>query len=82
MERELLMDQLTKFCRHCGRTGLEPVSSTQLPCRSCGGTGYELTNEGNELRKFVVALLGDYEVKNELLKLVQAIDRNIKDSAV
>ena len=61
------MEKLAELCDHCGRTGLEPVggwdpkSGPQPPCRVCNGTKYKLTTRGEELRKFVVAVLGDDE---------------------
>jgi hypothetical protein len=75
------MDRLAKFCEHCGRTGIEP-GVTDADCRSCGGTGYEFTEAGNELRKFVVALLGDYEFRKEALNLFRAVGQALQESAV
>jgi hypothetical protein len=78
------MEKLAKFCEHCGKTGLEPDggwdpdSGPQPACRVCNGTGYELTQVGEELRKFVVAVLGDGDVRAEVLKLVQTIRQDIE----
>ena len=77
------MEKLAKFCDHCGKTGLEPAggwdpsSGPQPPCRACNGTGYELTAEGHELRKFVLAMLGDDDVLREVSTFIQFIVRDV-----
>jgi hypothetical protein len=79
------MEKLAKFCDHCGKTGLEPAggwdpkSGFQPPCRACNGTKYVLTVPGEDLRKFVVALLGDDDVREEFLKFVQIVRRDIRE---
>jgi len=77
------MEHLAKHCDHCGETGLEPEGGwdpkrgSQPQCRACNGTKYVLTAPGEELRKFVVALLGDDNVRGEVLKFVQIVRRDI-----
>jgi hypothetical protein len=74
------MDRLANVCSLCGATRLDPSSSKQAWCRSCGGSGFELTDAGNELRKFVLALLCDPEVKTEFVDFVRAVKRDVGDS--
>ena len=76
------MDRLASICSRCGSARLDPESVTQKWCEKCGGSGYELTDTGSELRGFILALLGDPEVKDELVGLVKSIRQEISDSAV
>ena len=76
------MEKLAELCDHCSQTGLEPAggwdpkSGPQPPCRACNGTKYKLTAHGENLRKFVLALLGDDDVYHEVVKFVRLVVRD------
>jgi hypothetical protein len=77
------MEKLAELCDHCRRTGLEPVealvskNAPQPPCRVCNGTRYKLTDRGENLREFVVSLMGDDDVRDEALKFIQVIQKEL-----
>ena len=72
------MVQLAVECDTCKGTGknppFEPVNG---PCLKCDETGYALTDEGKQLRMFVLAMIGDSEVYAKVLKFVQLIKLEI-----
>jgi hypothetical protein len=73
------MVALAKLCSSCKGSGIDPRPSDppNATCFTCGGSKYELTPEGHELRKFLLALLGDDDVYGEVLKFVQLIKRDM-----
>jgi len=74
------MVQLAFECDSCKGTGENPpFDPVHAPCLNCSGSGYVLTDEGKQLRMFVLALLGDgdVEVYAKVLKFVQFIKLEI-----
>jgi hypothetical protein len=73
------MTELTRGCTCCKGTGIDPASDPSgASCRVCGGSLYEFTQTGEELRKFILALLGDDEFQDKIGRFVQLVKRDLR----
>jgi RecJ-like exonuclease len=78
VEGSVAMTELTISCTKCngkGRDGYDCV------CPPCGGTGHTLTTAGEQVKKFILTLLGDPQISAEVSRFVRGVESEI-DAAI
>ena len=72
---------LTKYCDFCDSKGKDPGSVTpgEAKCRRCNGSKLAFTDDGENVRDFLVACLYNVDFRNAVVDLFEPLSKMTKD---